>query len=463
MERNHHTCMSKTTLPVVALIGRTNVGKSTLFNRLVEQSKALVSPEAGTTRDRNVGECLWRGQTIRVIDTGGLDVDKKDIIEKNILLQAELAMKEADVILFVVDLKNPPLPTDLDLASKLWKTKTPIIVVGNKAEKSVERRRIHQPDWRLRGLPAPIAVSAIQGTGVGDLLDEVYDKLHEIGKDPVDYKELDAVRVAVIGKPNVGKSTLLNALIGEDRFITSPIAHTTREPNDVLLHVGDKSYLFYDTAGMRKHAKIQKSGGLEKMAVEKNEFIIRQADVSLLVLDATEPIGFQEKALAGILKDSGNGLIIIVNKWDLVEGKDVSTMNDYRKYFAKEFPFLVWAPILFVSALTKQRVSTIYKNIDQVHINRSIGLDSETLGGFIRVAIRQHLPSLGKGKNPPKVLGLKQVGSKPPTFDLTVKAMRTDSLHPSYLRFLENRLRELHDFSGTPMKINVRIARSVSQ
>ena len=455
--------MTSNNLPTVALIGRTNVGKSTLFNRMIEQSKALVSATAGTTRDRNDGECLWRGRTIRVVDTGGLDVNKQDEIEKNILIQSELAMKEADVILFVVDLKNPPLPSDLELASKLWKTKTPIIVVGNKAEKAAERRRAHQPDWRLRGLPAPIAVSATQGSGVGDLLDLVYEKLAEIGKHPVDYKELDATRVAVIGKPNVGKSTLLNALVGTDRFITSSIAHTTREPNDVLLHIGDKNYLIYDTAGMRKHAKISKGGGLEKMAVDKNEWVIRQSDVSLLVLDATEPIGTQEKHLAGILGDSGAGVIIIVNKWDLVKDKDVSTMNEYRKYLLGELPFITWAPVMFVSALTKQRTSTIFKMIDDVGHNRSIELDMKELDGFLREALRTHLPSLGKGKNPPKVMGLKQVSTKPPKFDLTLKAQRTDALHPSYLRFIENRLRELHDFKGTPINIKVRIATAVSK
>lgn len=455
--------MTSNNLPTVALIGRTNVGKSTLFNRMIEQSKALVSATAGTTRDRNDGECLWRGRTIRVVDTGGLDVNKRDEIEKNILIQSELAMKEADIILFVVDLKNPPLPSDLELASKLWKTKTPIIVVGNKAEKAAERRRAHQPDWRLRGLPAPIAVSATQGSGVGDLLDLIYEKLSEIGKHPVDYAELNATRVAVIGKPNVGKSTLLNALVGTDRFITSSIAHTTREPNDVLLHIGDKNYLIYDTAGMRKHAKISKGGGLEKMAVDKNEWVIRQSDVSLLVLDATEPIGTQEKHLAGILGDSGAGVIIIVNKWDLVKDKDVSTMNEYRKYLLGELPFITWAPVLFVSALTKQRTSTIFKMIDEVNHNRSIELDMKELDGFLREALRTHLPSLGKGKNPPKVMGLKQVSTKPPKFDLTLKAQRTDALHPSYLRFIENRLRVLHDFKGTPINIKVRIATAVSK
>lgn len=448
-------------LPTVVLVGRTNVGKSTLFNRLIEQSKALVSPIAGTTRDRNEGECLWRGKIIRVVDTGGLDVNKHDLIEKNILLQAELAVKHADIILFVVDAKGDPQPKDLELASKLWKTKTPIIVIGNKAEKAYERKRLLNQNWRLRGLPSPLPISSTQGSGVGDLLDVIFEKMEKVGKHPVDYRKINAVKVAVIGKPNVGKSTLLNSLIGEDRFITSPIAHTTREPNDVLVHVKDKNYLFVDTAGMRKHAKINKSGGLEAMAVKKNEMIIRYADVALLVIEATEPIGTQEKILAGLLKNSGNGLIIIVNKWDLVEEKNVSTMNEYRKYFAREFPFLAWAPILFVSALTHQRVNTVYKMIDEVNKNRQVTLAPKQLQEFLRVAIQQHLPSLGKGKNPPKVLELKQVATAPPTFDLIVKARRTDALHPSYVRFLENRLREQHDFTGTPIRINIRIATSV--
>ena len=450
-------------LPTVVLVGRTNVGKSTLFNRMIEQSKALVSSVAGTTRDRNEGECLWRGKIIRVVDTGGLDVNKQDIIEKNILVQAELAMVQADIILFVVDAKGEPTPKDLELASKLWKSKTPIIVVGNKAEKPRERTGLKKASWRLRGLPLPVAVSATQGTGVGDLLDEVFEKLEKAGKPPIDYRKINAIRVSVIGKPNVGKSTLLNALLGEDRFITSPISHTTREPNDILVHLGEKTYLFVDTPGMRKRSSVKKAGGLEEMAVDKNEFIIRRSDVSLLVVDATEPIGSQEKTLAGLLKASGAGVMIIVNKWDLVADKETNTMNDYRKYFANEFPFLACAPVIFVSALKKQRTNTLFEMIDEIQAHRLTELSDKVLEKFMHAAVRQHLPSKGKGSKPPKALGLKQTSSAPPTFDLTVKAAREDALHPSYLRFLENRMRELHKLEGTPIRIHVRIATAVSK
>jgi len=454
--------MKHPNLPTVVIVGRANVGKSTLFNRLLERSKALVSPISGTTRDRNEGDCLWRGKMFRLIDTGGLDIDKHNSIEREIEKQAEIAMKEADLILFMVDLKGEPLPEDLALASRLWKTKTPILVVGNKAEKASERSRAKLPQWRLRGLPAPMAISSIQGSGTGDLLDVIFDKLMTAKKPPIDYEKVEAIRVAVIGKPNVGKSTLLNALLGEERFITSPIAHTTREPNDTLITVNGKNYVFVDTAGMRKNSKVKKAGGLEATSVERNEFVIRTSDVCLLIVDATEPIGSQEKTLAGIIKQHGTGVIVIVNKWDLVKDKETNTMNHYKKYLAAAFPFLTWAPVLFVSALTKQRTHSILNMVDDVQKHRFEKYSNKALEFFLEEAIRQHIPSRGKGALVPKILGMKQVSVAPPTFDLTLKAKRTDSLHPSYLRFLENRLREQHDLTGTPIHINIRIATAVS-
>jgi len=450
-------------LPTVALVGRTNVGKSTLFNRLLEKQKALISDIAGTTRDRNEGDCLWRGQIIRLIDTGGLDVNLADVIERDIQKQAELAIEQADLLLFVVDLKSGAMPQERDLAKKFAASGRPVIVVGNKAEKRIEQLSVHEKQWQFPGLPEPIAVSATRGTGLGDLLDKIYEELETIGKPPVDPQEQVGTKVAVIGKPNVGKSTLLNAIIGEDRFITSPIAHTTREPNDTLIKHRDKQYIFIDTAGMRKKGKVRKSGGLEAAAVKRNEWVVRYADVTVLVVDATEPIGTQEKTLAGFLKNSGSAVIVVVNKWDLVEDKKTNTMNEYRDYVAASLPFLKWAPVLFVSALTKQRVKTLFDQIDAVAERRSVELTPNALGEFLQKAQRKHKPSLGKGPRAPKLLGLKQVSTAPPTFDLVIKSRRADTLHPSYVRFLENRLREEFGLMGTPIRIRIVLARSVAK
>ncbi len=450
-------------LPTIALVGRTNVGKSTLFNRLLEQQKALVSDVAGTTRDRNEGNCLWRGRIIRLIDTGGLDVNLQDEIEVNIQKQAELAIDKADILLFVVDLKSGAMPQERELAKQAAESGKPVIVVGNKAEKHSERLSVHEKEWQFPGLPLPIAVSAARGTGLGDLLDVIYDKLEKIGKSPAEPEEQRGTKVAVIGKPNVGKSTLLNSIIGENRFITSPIAHTTREPNDTLIVHRDKRYIFIDTAGMRKKGKVRKSGGLEAAAVKRNEWVVRFADVTVLVIDATEPIGSQEKTLAGFLKKSGSAVIVVVNKWDLVEDKDVGTMNTYRDYIAASLPFIKWAPVMFVSALTKQRVKTLFDQIDILAERRVTELNPNALGEFLQKAQHKHKPSLGKGPKAPKLLGLKQVSTAPPIFDLTIKSRRADTLHPSYTRFLENRLRKEFDLMGVPVTIKIVLARSVAK
>lgn len=450
-------------LPIVALVGRTNVGKSTLFNRLLEEPKALVSNMAGTTRDRNEGPCLWRGKVIEIIDTGGLDMVHPDEIERNILKQAQVAIKRADLLLFVVDLKTGAMPQDFELARRLRKSGKPVIIVGNKAEKVSERLSTSDPEWRLNGFPEPIAVSAVRGTGVGDLLDEIYARLEAIKKYPADPIEITGTKVAVIGKPNVGKSTLLNSLLGSERFITSPIAHTTREPNDTLLRRGDKNYIFIDTAGMRKMAKVKKSGGLEAAAVKRNEAIVRLADVTLLVIDATEPLGTQEKTLAGFLKESNSAVIVVVNKWDLVADKQTNTINRYKEYIAAILPFISWAPVIFVSALTKQRVDTLFAEIDRVENNRKRELSPEALEQFLKGAVHRHTPSKGKGPWAPKILGMKQTRTNPPTFDLILKAKRTDSLNMSYIRFLENQLRDQFNLIGTPLHMNIRLASAVAK
>lgn len=449
--------------PVVALVGRTNVGKSTLFNRLLETQKALVSPVAGTTRDRNEGDCLWRGRVIRLVDTGGMDVNLGDEIEVNILKQAEYAIERADLLLFIVDAKVGAMPQEKMLASRLRKSGKPVIVVANKAEKVADRLSVENAEWRFQGLREPMAISAIRGMGLGDLLDQVYEELEELGKPATDPRETEGIKVAVIGKPNVGKSTLLNAIIGEERFITSSVAHTTREPNDMLLTRGDKRYIFIDTAGMRKQGKVNKAGGLEREAVQRNEYIVKIADVTILVVDASQPLGAQEKTLAGFLKTSGSAVIVVANKWDLVEDKKTNTINRFREYIAGTIPFLSWAPVLFVSALTKQRVQTLFDEIDRVVANRSMKISDQNLAGFLKEAQTKHAPMKGAGQSVPKLLGFKQTRSEPPEFDLIMKAKRTDALSVAYIRFLENRLRERFNLIGTPLRINIRIATSVSK
>jgi GTP-binding protein len=450
-------------LPTVVLVGKTNVGKSTLFNRLIEEQKALVSPEAGTTRDWKEGFCLWKSKLIRVIDTGGLDGDEQNEIHQGTMRQTKKALQKADVILFLIDLQHEPLPQDIALASLLRRQSTPVIVVGNKAETARSRAHVHEPAWRLLGFPAPLPISAIKGNGVGDLLDTVYHTLDSLQKPAGDQMLVEATRVAVIGKPNVGKSTLLNTLIGEERFITSSISHTTREPNDVLIEHEGKPYIFVDTAGIRKKEKVKKTGGLEAMGVERTLRAIQKADVILFVLDATEPFGNQERTLAGLLKDTNAGLIFLVNKWDAVEGKTTSTINDYERYLEQSIPFLTWAPKMFISAKTAKRVHTIYEAIERVQTNRLTRIPQEDLDAFLQKAVARRRPiPANRDVKTPKVMGLQQTDIAPPRFLLTLKSRRADALHEMYLHYLENQLRERFVFEGTPIRLHARAAGSVS-
>ncbi|MDG1950386.1 MAG: ribosome biogenesis GTPase Der [bacterium] len=453
----------KSETPLVAIVGRTNVGKSTLFNRLIERNKAMVSDVPGTTRDRNEGDCLWRGQVVRLIDTGGMDIDKHNEIEVDILKQSKKAMDQADLLLFVVDMKSGAMPQERELAELIRSVNKPVIVVGNKAETLSERLSVTEAEWNFQDLPEPFPVSAVRGTGTGDLLDQVFDRLTEMGKPPTEQHLIEGIKVAVIGKPNVGKSTLLNSIVGEERFITSPVSHTTREPNDILVQTKDQNYIFIDTAGMRKKHKVRKAGGLEAVAVARSERIVRAADVTILVVDATKPIGNQEKVLAGTLKGSGSAVLIVANKWDLVPDKNVGTMKQYRKYFAATLPFLRWAPIIFTSALTGQRVKNLFGEVDKVYATRQIKFSNKELSEFLAMAISRKRPTKGKGPKPPKLLGLQQVSIAPPLFDLVIKSKRSDFLSVSYVRYLENRLREQYNLEGTPLRIRIRLLRSGSK
>lgn len=446
--------------PKVVLIGRSNVGKSSLFNKLVEEQKSLVSPIAGTTRDRFESDCIWRGQIIRMVDTGGLDVEQKDEIEKNVVEQANIAIAQADLILFLVDVNVGPLADDLEIARKLLKSGKAVIAVGNKADNAELRRRATGSDWKSWPLNKPLAISAKQGVGVGDLLDEITKTLTAIGKPPVDVAEVLPMRICVLGEPNVGKSTLLNAVLGEKRFITANIPHTTREPNDATLEHDGQLYKFIDTAGVRKQASRRNSGtALEKIGVEKTLDTLTEADVALFVLDTTKEITTQERHLAGVLQASKVSVIIIANKWDLIANKTTTSVNEYEERIRGFMPQLKYAPVLFTSALTGKRAQDIFELITHVFKTRFTQLSTDEARQFMSKAIVRHKPMRGKGVKSPKITSFHQSHINPPVFTLAVNLSRTDSLATAYVRFLENILREQYDFTGTPIRIKIEVER----
>lgn len=446
--------------PRVALIGRANVGKSSLFNRMIEEQKSLVSDVPGTTRDRFEADCIWRGHVIRLIDTGGLDANRLNEIEKDIVEQAEIAIKEADAIFFVTDLTAPPSPDDFAIAQRLKSLKKPVLVLGNKGDNAALRGSIHNENWKAWPLTLPMPVSAKQGVGVGDVLEEITRILTEANLPPAPITKISPMRVAVFGEPNVGKSTLLNAVVGEKRFITANAPHTTRQPNDTLFEHDGHMYQFIDTAGVRKHASMMRSGThLEKVGVDKTLETLARADVALFVLDITRGVTAQDRHLAGLLSEQGISTIIVANKWDLIPNKTTTTINEQEKVIRSFLPQLKYAPVLFTSALTGQRAENIFELVKHVFATRFTQLSDEEATAFMSRAIARHKPSKGKGVKHPRVMKFFQSRINPPTFTLFVNLSRKDSLADSYLRFLENIMREQYDFTGTPIRIRVETGR----
>ncbi len=444
-------------IPTIALIGRTNVGKSTLFNKLIEEQKSLVSEVAGTTRDRFEADCLWRGKVVRLVDTGGLDVDPNDPIERGVIAQSEMAIAQADLIMFLVDVAVGPVQDDLFIAKKLRASGKPVIVVGNKADNAELRMSVDGQAWRSWPLSRPIAISAGRGIACGDLLDLAYAELERVGLPPTEIARVSPMRVGVFGEPNVGKSTLLNSIVGEERFLASPIAHTTRQPNDILVEREGKDYMFIDTAGIRRQAKRNNLGTeLEKHGVEKTVDMLQRCQVAIFVIDVTSEITAQDRHLAGVMADHGASVIIIANKWDLIPDKETNTVNTYEEYIRAHLPQLAYAPVLFISALTGKRVQDIFANIDSVFTSRFTQMSDEETKTFISRAISRHKPSKSRGTWHPRIVSFVQSRVNPPTFVLTINQPREDALAPSYVRFLENRLREAYDFVGTPIRIRVK-------
>ncbi len=442
-------------LPTAVLIGRVNVGKSTLFNRLTETSKALVSDTPGTTRTRNIGLVNWRGKNFQLIDTGGLTFDNNVIFEKDIVEQAEMALDIADLILFVIDLKDELLPQEKELAKKIskkYKNKKQVILIGNKADGVQDRNRAYDAEWKKLGLGEPIPVSAANGSNLGDLLDFMYKTLGRSKKRPKKAKEKSALKVALVGKPNVGKSSLFNKLIGEPRVIISDMPHTTREPHDTLVEVEGDNIIFIDTAGIRKKTKVK--GDLERGGIDKSLDSIERADVTLLVLDASEPITDQDKQLAGFLNEHAKSAIIIINKWDLAEDNEDSFRNEVSKKVYSYFPHLDYAPIVFISAKSGYRVHQIFPLIKRASEERKISIPNDELKEFLNRVIRLRQPSRGKGVRHPKILDFKQIANGPPVFLATIK--HKTSLHSSYINFLKNRLREKYSFFAAPIVIKMK-------
>lgn len=442
-------------LPTAVLVGRVNVGKSTLFNRLTETSKALVSEIPGTTRTRNIGIVNWRGKNFQLIDTGGLTFDSNVTLEKDIIEQTEVALDTADLILFVLDLKDELLPQEKELAKKIfrkYKGKKRILLVGNKADSASERNRIYDIEWKKLGLGEPLPVSAANGSNLGDLLDQIYKILGQIKRRPKKIPEKPALKVAIAGKPNVGKSSLFNKIIGESRVIVSAMPHTTREPHDTLIEAEGDYIIFVDTAGIRRKTKV--AGELERGGIEKSLDSVRRADIILLVLDTSEPITDQDQQLAGFLSEHAKSAIIVVNKWDLAEENDDAFRNEVIKTIYQRFPHLDYAPIVFVSAKSGYRVHQIFPLIRRAAVDRAITVPDEDLNEFLKKVVRLHQPTRGKGVRHPKILGLKQISASPPVFLVSIK--HKTSLHSSYINYLKNRLRERYGFFASPIVIKMK-------
>lgn len=433
--------------PLIAIIGRTNVGKSTLFNRLAEQGKALVSEIPGTTRDRNYADCVWRGEIIQIVDTGGLQKGKN--LELAIEKQVKIASEQADIIYLIVDVKTGPIPEDLRVANFLKKIKKPIIVITNKADTAGLIRKGKDPEWKKLGLGQAVPVSAATGVGVGDLLDITYGKIKELGLKPQSVEEINALKIAILGKPNVGKSSLVNALCGEPRMIVTDIAFTTREPHDTFIKYNDDNYVLIDTAGIRKHAKIAK--GLEEKGVRKTKAVLDQADIALLVLDISEPLGAQDRKLANLILESNKALIIVGNKMDILEKQKISS-QETTDYIYSFLTFISWAPLVLCSAKTGKNVKNIFKVAQEVKAEHIKTIPATALDRLLKAAIKKAKPIGGPGMvKSPRVLGLKQKDIAPPSFEVPVAPKEV--LHTNYLKYLEKQLRKKFGFTGTPIII----------
>lgn len=432
--------------PVVAIIGRPNVGKSTFFNYIVGSRISIVEDTPGVTRDRIYGESNWRGRNFTLIDTGGIEPEKNDVILTQMRLQANIAIDIADVIIFVTDVRQGVTAADEEIALMLKKSKKPIILVCNKAD-SFQKFQSDIYEFYNLGIGDPMPVSASNAQGIGDVLDKVYDNLP---KEADNDEDSERIKVAVIGKPNVGKSSLINKILGENRNIVSNIAGTTRDAIDSYFENEHGKYTFIDTAGIRRKSKVTER--IEKYSVLRSLVAIERADVCLMLIDANEGVTEQDAKIAGEAHEAGKGIIIVVNKWDEYE-KDTGTLEKYRKAIYEKLSYLSYAPVMFISAKTGQRVDKLFGMINDVAEQNAKRVTTSQLNQVINEAIAIVQPPSDKGKKL-KIFYGTQASTKPPTFVIFVNSK--DLFHFSYERYLVNQIRKEFGLEGTPIRIIVR-------
>lgn len=426
---------------LVAIVGRPNVGKSTLFNKLTGKKIAIVEDTPGVTRDRIYCHVEWLKHNFILVDTGGIEPESEDIILKQMKRQAELAIETADVIVFMVDGKEGIVPADYEVAEMLRVTKKPVILVVNKVDNlSLEDNKY---EFYNLGIGEPVAISSAQGLGIGDMLDEIVKHFEEVANVE---EETAEIKVAITGKPNVGKSSLLNRLAGEERVIVSDIPGTTRDAIDSYIEINGESFLFIDTAGIRRKSKVKEE--IERYSVIRSLAAIERADVCLVMVDAEEGVTEQDEKIAGFAHEAGKAIVIVVNKWDLIE-KDDKTMNEFEASIRRDLAFIDYAPIVFISVKSGQRINKLIDTIKYVDNQHSMRVKTGVLNEVINSAIMMKQPPVERGKML-KIYYATQATTRPPTFVLFVNY--TDCIHFSYARYLENQFRKHFGMEGTPIR-----------
>ena len=461
--------------PLVAIVGRPNVGKSTFFNRMIGERRAIVEDMPGTTRDRLYGDSDWNGRDFTLIDTGGLELGSEipvgqvglngqpGTIMNMVRSQAELAIEEADVIVFMVDARSGITAADDEVADLLRRTQKPVILAANKADNAA--RRMDAVEFYSLGLGEPIVLSSIQGVGTGDLLDRIVEELPPEGEGTEEEGEEDVVRIAIVGRPNVGKSSLLNAILGSERSIVSEVPGTTRDAIDTEFEFDGRKIILVDTAGIRRRGRV--GPGVEKYSVLRSTRAIERADVVFLIIDASEGLAAQDTHIAGEIQEQAKGVIVVVNKWDLAQEQhraeredrfpspeeEIKTAEEYRKAIAEGLKFIPYAPIVFTSAKTGYHVKSLLETAVNIANMRFLRVSTSKLNEVVREAVNRHNPTSFKGKML-KIYYATQTSVNPPTFVFFVND--TEAVHFAYERYLENRLREAFGFKGTAIRLQFR-------